>query len=144
MTKEEILNLIKPIVICKITKVEAHPNADRLQVLEVDLGSQTRRVITGAPNVEVGQHVPFLDQGNIIPGYRILNGEEIMLQVKNLRGLDSDCMILSKREIGLSDDHEGIYVIEEEKMKDLPLGSSILEILSEEDTQKIVDNQKQN
>lgn len=140
MTKEEVLKLIEPIKIVKILSVEKHPNADRLVITQVDLGSgEPRQVITGAPNVEVGQLVPFLDQGNVIPGYKIMNNEEIVLSPRDLRGIESTCMILAEDEIGLSSDHEGIMVISGD---DSLIGKSITEILSEEQIEKIANGGK--
>lgn len=139
-TKEEVLKLIEPIKIVKILSVEKHPNADRLVVTKVDMGSdEPRQVITGAPNVEVGQLVPFLDQGNVVPGYKIMKGEEIVLRPRDLRGIESTCMILAEDEIGLSEDHDGIMIISGDNSL---IGKSIVEILSEDQINKIVNGGK--
>src|SRR5260221_1511687 len=94
-TKEEIKDLLKPIQIVKILEIEKHPNADRLVLVLVSFGDSQKKVITGAANIAVGDYVPYLGEGNIIPGYLIMDGEKIMLQKKMFRGLESDSMVLA-------------------------------------------------
>ncbi len=136
-TKSEVLDLLKPIKIAKVLSFEKHPNADRLQLVNIDLGDLKKQIITGANNFKVGELVPYLGEGNIIPGYLLQKGEKIILQKKDLRGLPSDSMILAEDEIGLSTDHLGIYIIEGE---DSLIGKSIIEYLKGADIAKIMSN----
>ncbi len=92
-------------VVGKVVSAEQHPNADRLRVCEVDTGDGTQTIVCGAPNVAAGQTVAVA-----LPGSRLPDGTKLE-QVK-LRGIESKGMILSERELGLSDEHEGILVLE--------------------------------
>lgn len=84
-----------------------HENADKLSVCQVNVGDKDLQIVCGAPNVEEGQHVVVAKVGAIMPG-----GMEI--KPTNLRGVDSEGMICSKRELGLPDstNKKGIYVLE--------------------------------
>ncbi len=131
--------LLKPIVIAKVLGFEKHPNADKLQLVDIELGGKQKKVITGANNFKIGDLVPYLGEGNVIPGYLIMNGEKIILEKRMLRGLESDSMILAEDEIGLSKNHEGIYIIQGD---DSLIGKSILEILTKQQVDQIKTNQK--
>ncbi|HBN96142.1 MAG TPA: phenylalanine--tRNA ligase subunit beta [Firmicutes bacterium] len=100
-----------------------HPGADNLRVCSVDVGAQgTYTIVCGAPNVAKGQTVAVALQGAKLPG-----GLEI--KPTEIRGIISDGMICSQSELGLSDDHEGIWVLPE----GLEPGLSILEALGLDD-----------
>lgn len=140
---EDIKNLLSPIRIGKVLEINKHPNADRLVLTKIDLGNQVRDVVTGASNMQVNDYVPFLDENNVIPGYKILKNEEIVLKTKDLRGIMSNCMILAGDEIGLDNDHSGIWIIESQRMENKDLGVSILEVLTDEELNGIVGNQNE-
>jgi phenylalanyl-tRNA synthetase beta chain len=112
----------------RIEKVEPHPNADRLSLVTVDYGEQEpKTVVTGAPNVREGQMVAYARTGA-----RVHNGysearEIVTLEPKKLRGVPSEGMVLSERELGLSDSHEGIM----ELPVDAPLGAPLQEYLGD-------------
>jgi phenylalanyl-tRNA synthetase beta chain len=91
-------------VVGKVVSVEAHPDADRLRVCEVDTGDGTRTIVCGAENVAAGQTVPVALPGAAMPG-----GET--LERARLRGVESDGMILSEAELGVGDDAAGIAVL---------------------------------
>jgi phenylalanyl-tRNA synthetase beta chain len=92
-------------VVGTVVSAEPHPNADRLRVCEVETGDGARTIVCGAPNVAAGQTVAVALPGAVMPG-----GEE--LGRAKLRGVESDGMILSERELELGDDHSGIMVLE--------------------------------
>ncbi len=140
---EEIKSLLSPIQVGKVLEINKHTNADRLVLTKVDLGNEIRDVVTGASNMQVNDYVPFLDENNVIPGYKILNNEEIVLKPKDLRGIMSNSMILADDEIGLSSDHSGIWIINPERMEGKDLGVSILEVLTDEELNTIENNQKE-
>ena len=143
LTLDEIKELIKPIQIVKVLEIEKHPNADRLLLPTVDFGDHQKKVITGAPNMTIGDYVPYLGEGNVIPGYLIMDGERIMLEKKMLRGLESDSMVLAVDEIGLGRDHSGLWILTgRDGINDEFLGKSLLEILTEAELQTIFENQK--
>ncbi|KKQ36316.1 MAG: Tyrosine-tRNA ligase [candidate division WS6 bacterium GW2011_GWA2_37_6] len=139
LTKKEIGSLLKNITIVKVLSIEKHPNADRLVLVNVEMESgKTKQVVTGASNMKAGDLVPFLSGGHVVPGYLILHGKKIVLEPKDLRGVVSDSMILAEDEIGLSEDHTKIYVLEakDEKL----VGKSITEVLTKEQVEQIYQN----
>ncbi len=95
------------VVIGRVTRAEKHPDADRLRVATVALGMQGERIIVcGASNLSEGQMVAVALPGTILP-----SGDEIASTV--IRGVRSEGMICSERELGLGTDHEGILVLPE-------------------------------
>lgn len=119
---DEIIDKVKEfnnIVIGHIESVEKHPNADKLTVCKVSDGTETYNVVCGAPNVAVGQKVPFAKVGAIIP-----NGK---FEIKNakIRGEKSSGMICAEDELGLSNDHSGIMVLSDELKIGEPLATAL-------------------
>jgi len=104
---EDRAKLLKEFVVGHVLKAKQHPDADRLKVLEVDNGSETLEVVCGAPNARAGMKGIFADNGAYIPGL------DVTLRTTKIRGVTSNGMMLSEREIGLSDEHEGIIEIED-------------------------------
>ncbi len=106
---EEIHALAPPfsgVVVGKILKIQKHPHADKLVVCEVDVGrKQTLQVVCGAPNTAEGQVVPVATVGAILQ-------EGQAIEAATLRGIQSEGMICSERELGISDDHSGILVLD--------------------------------
>ncbi|MBN2417394.1 phenylalanine--tRNA ligase subunit beta [bacterium] len=92
------------VVIGEILSVERHPNADKLSVCSVRAGDDVVQVVCGAPNVQAGVKAPFAPVG------AVLNGNEI--RPVTLRGVQSQGMICSARELGLSKDHTGIMILD--------------------------------
>ncbi len=104
----EVEDLISPIppIAAKIVECKPHENSDHLHVLMVDDGSGTlRQVVCGAPNVRVGMISALAVPGCVIEGHEIQSGK--------LRGVVSDGMMCSGREIGINDDHSGIIELPE-------------------------------
>ncbi len=101
-------------VVGRVLAAEKHPNADRLKVCEVDSGDGKRTIVCGAPNVDAGQTVAVALPGATMPG-----GEK--LGTAKLRGVESNGMILSERELELGDDHDGIMVLGDEATPGTPL-----------------------
>ncbi len=110
------------VVVGQITKLDKHPNADKLLVAEVESGDGSHTVICGAPNCAVGQKVVLA-----LPGAR-LKGEFEIKEIK-MRGVKSAGMICAEDELGLSDDHSGIIVLDEEA----PLGKPVFDYLGLDD-----------
>jgi len=92
------------VVIGKVATAKKHPNADRLQLCTVNDGTATVNVVCGAPNVAAGQTVAFAQVGAVLPG-------EFIISKAKIRGEESRGMICSERELGISDEHEGIMVL---------------------------------
>jgi phenylalanyl-tRNA synthetase beta chain len=88
------------ILVARVATLDRHPNADSLWLATLDLGQRQQTVVTGAQNLYVGV-------GTILPG------QEKPLEGKVLRGIRSEGMVCSGRELGLSDDHAGILIIDQ-------------------------------
>ncbi|MGI8878873.1 MAG: phenylalanine--tRNA ligase beta subunit-related protein, partial [Candidatus Limnocylindria bacterium] len=93
--------------VARIVGLEKHPNADKLQLATVDYGrGRTTTAVTGATNLAVGDVVPYAEAGaTILDGH---TGRPFVLKPKPMRGIASEGMVLSAKELGLGDDHEGI------------------------------------
>jgi phenylalanyl-tRNA synthetase beta chain len=106
---------LKPFVIANVLEARQHPNADRLRVCLVETGAGLPvQVVCGAPNARTGMKGVFAAAGSLIPG----TGVELKAGV--IRGEASNGMLLSERELGLSDEHEGIVDLP----VDAPVGES--------------------
>jgi phenylalanyl-tRNA synthetase beta chain len=103
---------LAPFVIAHVKEAAPHPNADRLRVCTVDTGAEVFEVVCGAPNARTGLKGVFAPEGTHIPG------TGITLTKAKIRGVESSGMLCSEREMGLSDDHEGIIELPE----DAPVG----------------------
>ena len=91
-------------VVGRVASVGPHPDADRLRVCEVETGDGARTIVCGASNVAAGQSVAVA-----LPGARLPDGQK--LEKATLRGVESNGMILSERELELGDEDEGILVL---------------------------------
>ena len=94
-------------VVATIVDFKKHPNADRLNICSVENGEKTFQVICGAPNVKKGMKGIFAADGMYIPG------TDITLKKGKIRGEVSEGMLLSERELNLSDNHEGIIEVQD-------------------------------
>jgi phenylalanyl-tRNA synthetase beta chain len=110
------------IVVAEVKTVNPHPNADKLRVTEVDAGTGALlQIVCGAPNVAVGMRVPCAMVGAKLPGLEI--------KAAKLRGVDSNGMLCSARELGLSDEHEGLLPL----AADASIGQDIRQYLDLDD-----------
>ncbi|MDW8333685.1 MAG: phenylalanine--tRNA ligase subunit beta [Bacteroidia bacterium] len=108
-TYESVRGGLKGVVVGKVENVAAHPNADRLRVCTVNVGSERRlNIVCGAPNVAEGQNVPVALVGTTI--YPV-EGEPITLKRAKIRGVESEGMICAPDELGLQANHDGILVL---------------------------------
>ncbi len=97
------------IVIGEIITVEAHPNADRLRLVTVNIIIEKQTVVCGAPNLNAGDKIAFASVGTeLIDGY---SGKKAVLKPAKIRGVTSCGMVCSEKELGISDSHEGIMVL---------------------------------
>lgn len=105
-----------------VVDVRKHPNADRLSLATVDLGGGERHtVVCGAPNVAPGQKVAFASVGaRLIDGH---TGRPAVLKPAVIRGVESAGMVCSEKELGLSENHEGILVLPATAPVGAPLSS---------------------
>jgi phenylalanyl-tRNA synthetase beta chain len=104
------------IVVAYVKSVSPHPNADKLRVTEVDAGTgETLQIVCGAPNVAAGQKVPCALIGAKLSSPQSGTSNPAVLEIRKakLRGVESSGMLCSARELGLSDDHGGLLVLDE-------------------------------
>lgn len=128
---EEVFHMgetLKDVVVGKILSVEEHPNSKKLHLLKVDGGDQIYDVVCGAPNVREGLVVPFVKEGGMVGGMEI--------GCATIAGLESHGMCCSEKELGVSDDHSGLWELPE----DLPVGRDMTEVYQIRDIVFEVDN----
>jgi phenylalanyl-tRNA synthetase beta chain len=102
------------VVVARVLEVARHPNADRLSVCRVDAGTGTPlEIVCGAPNVRAGIKVPCALVGAELPPAGDDGGAPLRIERGQLRGVDSQGMLCSARELRLSDDHAGLLVLDE-------------------------------
>ena len=117
------------IVVGEIKEAVQHPNADRLRVCKVDVGqSELLDIVCGAPNARVGIRVPCALVGAELPPGE--DGKPFVIKVGKLRGVESQGMLCSAKELQIADDHGGLL----ELATDAPLGQNIREHLNLDDT----------
>ena len=113
--------------VAEVTDVVPHPNADRLRLATVNAGEGPQQVVCGAPNIAAGQKVAFATEGAMLADGR--SGKLAKLKTRPIRGVDSAGMVLSEKELGLSDDHEGILVLDEDAVPGRALKDQIGDIV---------------
>lgn len=129
------------IVVAEIREVGAHPNADRLTLCELFDGDIVHTVLTGAPNL-----FPFKGQGKLAKPIKVAYAKEgstiydghadglvlTTLKRAKIRGVESYSMVCSEKELGISDEHEGVIFLDDEAVAGTPLvdymGDAVLEI----------------
>ena len=117
------------IVVGEIKEAVQHPNADRLRVCKVDVGqTELLDIVCGAPNARVGIRIPCALVGAELPPGE--DGKPFLIKVGKLRGVESQGMLCSAKELQIADDHGGLL----ELAADAPLGQSIREHLKLDDT----------
>ena len=113
-----------------VTGIAPHPNADRLRLATVDVGDGApQTVVCGAPNVAEGQLIAFAREGAMMVDAH--SGELKKLRKSKIRGVESAGMVCSERELGLSDEHEGILVLDDRLPQGTPLGTPLRDVLGE-------------
>ena len=130
---------LEKIVVGQIMQIEKHPDADKLIVCQVNIGSEVIQIVTGAPNVKVGDKVPVvLDGGKVAGGHDggPLPEDGIKIKAGKLRGVVSNGMMCSIEELGSSRDmypdapENGIYIFPE----DTKVGEDAVAVLGMHDT----------
>lgn len=105
------------VVVAQINASAPHPNADRLSVCQVDDGSgQTRQIVCGAKNYQVGDKVPLSLPGAVLAG-------DLKIKPSKLRGVESQGMLCSPSELGLSQDGDGLLILSSDAKIGAPIGS---------------------
>src|SRR3989441_582990 len=120
---------LRDVLIARVLEVRQHPNADRLTLCLVDAGGgQPLEVVCGAPNVQAGKSYPFAPVGATLPG-------GLKLERRKIRGVESNGMLCSAKELGLGVDHAGILELDTAA----PPGTPFLEPIPIADEQVIID-----
>ncbi|TET40989.1 MAG: phenylalanine--tRNA ligase subunit beta [Dehalococcoidia bacterium] len=115
------------VVIGEVIALNPHPNADRLKLATVDLGTEQVSTVCGAPNIGLGQRVTFARIGaRLIDPH---TGEAIVLEPAEIRGVASEGMVCSEKELGISDRHEGILVLSPEAPIGTLLGAYLGDVI---------------
>ncbi|MFK4440584.1 phenylalanyl-tRNA synthetase beta chain [Caballeronia udeis] len=118
------------IVVGQVLEVAKHPNADKLNVCQVDAGTgETLNIVCGAPNVAPGIKVPVALVGAELPPAEA-GGAPFAIKLSKLRGVESQGMLCSARELKLSEDHSGLMILP----ADTPIGQDIRQTLNLDDT----------
>jgi phenylalanyl-tRNA synthetase beta chain len=118
------------IVVGRVLEVVKHPDADKLNVCQVDAGTGSAlNIVCGAPNVAPGIKVPVALVGAQLPPAEE-GGAPFVIKLSKLRGVQSEGMLCSARELKLSEDHSGLMILPE----DTPIGQDIRETLNLDDT----------
>lgn len=123
---EDILDHSKTLDAFRVAHViEAvpHPDADRLRVCKVDTGKEVVQVVCGAPNAKTGMKGVFAPSGSYVPG------TDLLLKPTKIRGVESNGMLVSEREMGISDEHDGII----EMPEDAEIGASFVHLAGLDD-----------
>lgn len=111
------------VVVAKIVSIEKHPDADKLNVCQVTDGQQTLQIVCGASNARKGLVTPLAKIGAVLPG-------DFKIKKSKLRGVESNGMLCSEKELGLADSAEGIM----ELAADAPIGELITKYMQLDDT----------
>jgi len=109
------------VVVGEVQSAEPHPNADKLRLCQVTDGEQVFQIVCGAPNVRAGLKVPLARIGATLP--------ELTIKKAKLRGVESQGMLCSAAELGLSEDHDGLLELPE----DAPVGEDLRRYLELDD-----------
>ena len=118
------------IVVGQVLEVAKHPNADKLNVCQVDAGTgETLTIVCGAPNVSPGIKVPVALVGAELPPAEA-GGAPFAIKLSKLRGVESQGMLCSARELKLSEDHSGLLILP----ANTPIGQDIRQTLNLDDT----------
>ncbi len=115
----DVIRVANGVVVGYVEKCEKHPDADKLNVCQVNVGTEVRQIVCGASNVRAGIHIALATVGAELPG-------GLKIKEAALRGVDSHGMICSAKEIGLPPMGEGIMILDE-SIGELVLGKNLNE-----------------
>jgi len=110
------------VIVARLASVEAHPEADRLTLCQVETGSGTVQVVCGARNHKAGDLIALAQVGSVLPG-------DFKIKKSKIRGVESLGMLCSEKELGLAEESEGILILP----AGLPLGKPVFEALGLKD-----------
>ena len=120
--EESVAPAFEGVIVAQVLEVNKHPDADRLNVCRVDIGGEIKQIVCGAPNVAPGIKVPCALPGAHLPG-------DFNIKVAKVRGIESNGMLCSARELGISDDASGLLILP----ASAPIGENIRTYLDLDD-----------
>ena len=134
----EEINYLKPqfsnIITAKIEKINNHPNADKLHLVDVNTGNGVKTVVCGAQNIQEGQIIPYASVGSKVLDRK--TGEQFILTPATIRGVESQGMLCSADELGLSDrnyqEEDGILILNR-FLNNVELGKNLEDVLNLEE-----------
>lgn len=107
---EEVGDKLDRVVVGEIVDVKPHPDSDHLYITNIDVGDDVLQVVSGAPNTQKGTFVPVALIGAVLPGGMKVNRAK-------LKGVESFGVVCSEKELGVSDDHTGLWILSDEKIE---------------------------
>lgn len=119
---EDVAGAFSGVVVAEIVSAEPHPDADKLQVCQVNAGDETVQIVCGAPNARAGLKAPLATVGAVLPG-------DFKIKKAKLRGVESFGMLCAAQELGLSDDNAGLLELPD----DATVGADLREYLDLDD-----------
>ena len=119
---EKIGEGLDSVVVGRLLAVDAHPEADRLTLCKVDIGSEVLQIVCGARNHRTGDYVAVAQIGAVLPG-------DFKIKKSKIRGVESQGMLCSEKELGLAEEAEGILILP----AGLPLGAPVFTVLGLKD-----------
>ncbi len=124
---EPVASRFSGVIVAEVLEVAPHPDADKLRVCRVNNGRDVLQVVCGAPNVRAGLRVPYAQIGAELSSST--DGKAFTIRQAKLRGVESNGMLCSAQELGLSDSSDGLL----ELASDAPVGANIREYLQLDD-----------
>ena len=115
--------IYKDFTICEVSSIKKHPDADKLKICTLNTINGMQDVVCGANNVKEGMKAVFAPEGSYIPGL------SMTLQATKIRGVKSSGMLLSERELSLSDEHDGILELDPKSQ----IGNNIYDQINKSD-----------
>jgi phenylalanyl-tRNA synthetase beta chain len=115
---EPLANVSSSVVVAQVVSVDRHPNADRLTVCQVDDGAGRHQVVCGARNVAAGIKAPFARVGSTLPDGKAIGAAE-------LRGVKSNGMLCSAKELALGDDVDGLLILDADASVGTPIAAHL-------------------
>lgn len=132
----DLSKMYEGIVVGQITKKDNHPNADKLGVYMVSIGGEEDiQVVAGDKNLKEGDKVVYINPGSIVP-YTYGSSQPIKIKSSNMRGIQSNGMLCSQKELNIGSDDTHVFVLEE----DAPLGTPFAQYYQLDDTVVEIEN----
>lgn len=110
---ESFDRLYEGVVVGQIKELTPHPNSDTLQLVLVDIGHETLHIVCGANNISIGDFVPVATIGTHLTP-QADHEDALIIEKRTIRGVESEGMLCSPRELGIADDHSGILLLNDE------------------------------